>query len=243
MSSQIDQQQKRMGKTVQFGLDQFSNPTPHAAKVFFRIVLYLSAIWAVVSPSVTELPMHVLASIDKYLLLANAIINVTIKFFGWDYDSGSSPANTSIKSLLLIVFLGAAMFASSQSAFKALPKKQHGRYGLSAPTSITAFRFTGPMAGYSYPANQVVTGLGYGWQKLHWVDSTQKYYTDFSLSAVLFAGGNVNPSLEEHNIISVGLSLGVLNQLIMIGPVYNFPKGDTKGSFGVVVNFSVPLNN
>jgi hypothetical protein len=85
--STVDRQQKQMGKTVQFGIGQFANPTPHPAKVVFRIILYLSAIWAVISPSVTELPAHTLASIDKYLLLANAIINVTIKFFGWDYDN------------------------------------------------------------------------------------------------------------------------------------------------------------
>lgn len=82
-----DKQQAAAGKTVQFGLDQLNNPTPVYAKQVFRAILYLSALWAVISPSVTELPAHTLASIDKYLLLANAIINVTIKFFGWDFKS------------------------------------------------------------------------------------------------------------------------------------------------------------
>jgi hypothetical protein len=82
----IDQQQAAQGKTVQFGISQINNPTPRTAKNVFRTILYLSAIWAVISPGVTELPAHTLATIDKYLLLANAVINVTIKFWGWDFQ-------------------------------------------------------------------------------------------------------------------------------------------------------------
>lgn len=85
MQTKTDQQAQAQGKTVQFGLDQFANPTPSAAKYIFRAVLYLSALWAVIMPMVTELPETTIAVINKYMLLGNAIINVTIKFFGWDY--------------------------------------------------------------------------------------------------------------------------------------------------------------
>jgi hypothetical protein len=76
-----------MEKTTKFGLGQLANPTPQAAKVIFRIILYLSALWAVIAPSITELSPHTLAVINKYLLLGVAAVNVTIKFFGLDYKS------------------------------------------------------------------------------------------------------------------------------------------------------------
>lgn len=252
MKSITDQQNQEQGKVIKVGFDQISNPTPTAAKIIFRVVLYISALWAVAAPIITEIPAPTLAMINKYLLLLTTLVNVTIQFFGWDFQNGSAKQDfyksksVTMRSFFFLLFILAGMIASSQSAFKALPKHTtHGKYGVSvsSPTVTSAFRFTGPIAGFAYPQNQVVTGLGYGWQKLHWIDSTSKYYADFSLSAVVYAGGNVQPSLNDNNILSVGLSLGVLNQLIMIGPVYNFPKGENKGSFGVVVNFSVPLNN
>lgn len=85
MNTITDNQSKAKGKTVQFGIDQLSNPTPSIAKYIFRTILYLSAIWAVIMPTVTELPPDTIAAINKYMLLGNAVINVTIKFFGWDY--------------------------------------------------------------------------------------------------------------------------------------------------------------
>lgn len=82
-----DEAQKAAGKEIVFGVNQINNPTPQIAKVIFRIILYVSALWAVLSPSITEIPAPTLASINKYLLLSNALVNVTIKFFGFDYKS------------------------------------------------------------------------------------------------------------------------------------------------------------
>ena len=93
MKSITDQQNKQQGKTVQFGVDQLGNPTPTKAKVVFRIVLYISALWAVISPSITELPADTLATINKYVLLGNALVNATIQFFGWDYPTTNPKSN------------------------------------------------------------------------------------------------------------------------------------------------------
>jgi len=88
MPSEVtDQQQKDQGKSIQFGIEQLSNPTPKNVKVIFRAILYLSAVWAVMSPSLTEISPTILASVNKYLLLGTAVINVTIQFFGWDYKT------------------------------------------------------------------------------------------------------------------------------------------------------------
>jgi hypothetical protein len=82
-----DKQQEAAGKTVSFGTDQLNNPTPVFIKNIFRLVLYLSALWAVIAPSITELDAGTLAMINKYLLLGVAVVNITIKFFGYDFKS------------------------------------------------------------------------------------------------------------------------------------------------------------
>jgi hypothetical protein len=89
MKSVTNQMNEEKGKVVKFGLDQIGNPTPTGAKVFFRIVLYVSALWAIASPSITELPASTLETINKYLLLANGLINVTIQFWGWDFPTNN----------------------------------------------------------------------------------------------------------------------------------------------------------
>ena len=157
-----------------------------------------------------------------------------------------------LKHLLLYCLLIFSVSSYAQSSLKRVPKPvkkaANARILGVADNSnvVKAFRFTGPIAGYLFlpgNKNQIVTGLGYGWQRMHFVDSTQKYYTDFSISAVAYAGGNTLPSLHPNNIMSVGVSIGVLNQLIMLGPAYNLPSiGNSKGSIGLVINISMPLN-
>jgi len=79
---------------------------------------------------------------------------------------------------------------------------------------------------------------------MHFIDSTQKYYVDFSISGVVYVGGNVVKTNNPYNIASIGISLGVLNQLISVGPAYNLPATvGGKGSIGVVFNIAVALNN
>lgn len=82
-----DKQQEAAGKSVTFGTDQLNNPTPVFIKNIFRAVLYVSALWAVIAPGITELDAGTLATINKYLLLGVAVVNVTIKFFGYDFKS------------------------------------------------------------------------------------------------------------------------------------------------------------
>ena len=149
-----------------------------------------------------------------------------------------------MKRLIFFLILSTSMLCSTaQSSFKRLPKPASHGFGLPAgPTKMTAFRFTSPFAGYMMPQNQIVTGAGFGWNKLHYVDSTSRWYSDLSINGVIYAGGNVSPSIEKNNVISAGLSIGFLNQLIMLGGAYNFPTETKGGTFGLVINLAVPLN-
>jgi len=82
-----DRQNKAAGKVVKIGVNQLTNPTPDAAKIIFRIILYLSAVYVMAVQPNLDLPQVTQALINKWLLFGNAFINVTIKFFGWDHPA------------------------------------------------------------------------------------------------------------------------------------------------------------
>lgn len=83
----VDKMSRKEGRVIKFGAAQLSNPTPGIAKIVFRIILYLSGLWAVVSPLATQIPAETLADINQWLLIGNAAINITIKFWGWDFEN------------------------------------------------------------------------------------------------------------------------------------------------------------
>jgi hypothetical protein len=88
MKSVTNQMNEEKGKVVKFGTDQLSNPTPTGAKMVFRIILWIAAMWALAAPSLTEIPKETLDVINRYLIIAVALVNGTIQFFGWDYPTG-----------------------------------------------------------------------------------------------------------------------------------------------------------
>lgn len=81
-----DKQQKNEGKVVKVGLKQVNNDTPMWARWVFRIILYLSAVYVMAVQPNLDLSESVQALVNKWLLFGNAFINVTIKFFGWDFQ-------------------------------------------------------------------------------------------------------------------------------------------------------------
>jgi hypothetical protein len=99
------------------------------------------------------------------------------------------------------------------------------------------------MAGYNVSTKQLQAGIGYGIQWLHFVDSTQKYYTDFSVNLVGWVNGTTAPSLNPPNFASFGVTVGILNQLIEAGAAYTPATPETKSSVGLIVNLAIPLNN
>lgn len=147
--------------------------------------------------------------------------------------------------LTAVIFTFAATAQIKSSPFKPVPKQVHysaSLYGVASNPTVTAWRFT-PAAGYNLTTKQLMAGLGYGVQWMHFVDSTQKYYTTFSIQGIGWVNGNTTPSLNPPNFASFGISAGFLNQLVMAGFAYTPPTFATKGKIGLVVNFAIPLNN
>lgn len=150
-----------------------------------------------------------------------------------------------ISILAAFLFLASITFAQTEiktSPFKHLPIPQKsGLFKAALNTKVVAYRFVLPFAGYSPMTKQISTGLGYGWNKMHFVDSTQKYYTDLSIFAAIFLNGDVTPT--PYNFTSIGIGIGMLNNLIVIAPSYNLPNSDHKsGAFDLKISFGVPLN-
>lgn len=80
-----DKEQKELGKTVTIGVDQLNNPTPLWIKYIFRTYTFIAGLWAIISPSITNIDAETLSEINKWLLVGVPIIHYSIKFFGWDY--------------------------------------------------------------------------------------------------------------------------------------------------------------
>lgn len=152
-----------------------------------------------------------------------------------------------IKFLLLLALIAGTASAQvrlSTSPFHHLPIPRQSvllKATLSSSKTITAYRFVLPFAGYSPITRQLSTGVGYGWSKLHFIDSTQKYYTDLSIFGAIFINGNVTPT--PYNYTSIGAGVGFLNNLIIIAPSYNLPNSaHTGGAFDLKLSLGVPLN-
>lgn len=76
---------KAQGKTVQFGVKQLLNPTPMLAKYILRAVAFISGVWALLPQDLIGLSDDVYGQVNRWIIVANAIILFAIKFFGWDY--------------------------------------------------------------------------------------------------------------------------------------------------------------
>ena len=82
-----DKEQQERGKTVQFGLAQINNPTPLTAKYIFRIIAFLSGVWALLPQDLLGLSSEILAATNKWIIVGNTVVMFAIKFFGWDYKN------------------------------------------------------------------------------------------------------------------------------------------------------------
>lgn len=147
-----------------------------------------------------------------------------------------------MKYLLILLLLVASSVARSQSLFKAYPKPILHKLTLSlsdssaTPTaSLFALRAIVFPAAYSVPGNILMAGSGLGIQKLTFHDDTQKWYCNYSISAVGFAGGSVVPATPAQ-IMSYGVMIGGFNNLIAGGAVLNGNKVQAVISLGISLN-------
>lgn len=63
--------------------DATAGPTPKAIKLFYRIVMFLGGLWALLEPYFPTMPIKLAHNIDKAILLSTVIIYYVCQQFGW----------------------------------------------------------------------------------------------------------------------------------------------------------------
>lgn len=103
--------------------------------------------------------------------------------------------------------------------------------------TMNSIRPVANVAAFTVPGAILMTGAGISYQHLKYIDSTSKWYCVWSISAMGWAGTQVISSTGQYATISYGISLGLLNNLIMIGPALN------NGRIIGVIALGISLNN
>lgn len=116
-----------------------------------------------------------------------------------------------------------------------------------APATYVAYRFTAATASFDFINNKVLTGIGYGYNKMRIkTDSSgNKYwYTDLTVNINVYAAGNTAPTYHDGNtnIIAIGPSVGVLNKLINIGCLFYPGMNGSPARWGANAGIDIPLN-
>lgn len=149
--------------------------------------------------------------------------------------------------IIALLFIGNAAF--SQSFFKPLPKAKTAKFNpfsrALAPTVVADSTFTGfrPIvsAVYSYSkdgGSTLMTGVGASYEHDTWQPATQKWYTNYSIAGLAYAGGSAAPT-NLSGVLALGLQISFFNKLLSIGGAYNFVTKTIMPTIGA----SVSLNN
>lgn len=135
------------------------------------------------------------------------------------------------------------------SPFHRLPIPETAKFapGDVAPSTYIAYRFTAATASYDVINNKVLTGIGYGWNKMRIkTDSSgNKYwYTDLTVNINVYAAGNTAPTYHDGNtnIIAFGPSIGICNKLINVGYLFYPAMNGSPSRSGVNIGIDIPLN-
>lgn len=121
------------------------------------------------------------------------------------------------------------------------------QYGATeAYPDITTFRIIGPVAGYGVVNNNLVAGVGYGFNRLHYVDSLSIYHSRYSFNAMLWGAAALGvPSLDPNNknVIGIGPSVGLFNNILVIGYCWKAPfVTGTSGQSDLIIAGHLPIN-
>ena len=81
-SAAVEEKLKEAGATIKVGLSQLGNPTPKWMSLVANWIIFLSLVWALISPSLPELSPEIVAAITRYVMIATGVIKLATKFFG-----------------------------------------------------------------------------------------------------------------------------------------------------------------
>ncbi len=71
--------------------------TPKAIQFFYRTLLFLGGLWAlVIAPQFPKIPLEAAHQIDKWILIGNTLIYYICQFFGWVTPQSASKQTTAV---------------------------------------------------------------------------------------------------------------------------------------------------
>jgi hypothetical protein len=159
---------------------------------------------------------------------------------------------------LLAAILTLSLAVHAQGFFKTLPKIQEPmsmQNAFSFQPTVTptdsifcAFRpiVTAAMGITANKTTKAMAGTGISFQNLTYNYGTQKYYCNWSISALAMAGGAIAPT-STTEIMSYGLMLGMNNNNIGVGAFITGekqkPGEKTKYYIGPMFTFNINFNN
>lgn len=159
-----------------------------------------------------------------------------------------------LKIIVLMLLASCVIIHNSmaQSFFKPVPKVKATamRYNTGNPfaaprtalpavapkdSTMNAIRPILNVAAYAEPGNILMAGAGISYQHLRFDQPSQKWYCEWSVSGMGWAGGSVAPSTPAQ-AVSYGIMFGILNNMIMAGPALNGKKLQAVVSIGISLN-------
>lgn len=151
-----------------------------------------------------------------------------------------------MKFLLILVLSLSALSGFSQSFIHPIPKpidySNKEKVTTALPdSSFTGFRPVVSAAVYGYTKAQgsaLFTGAGVSYENDSWNNTTKKWYTNWSVGALFYAGGTSAPT-GLSGVIATGLNVSFFNKLLSVGGAYNFEAKTFMPTLGV----SISLNN
>lgn len=145
-----------------------------------------------------------------------------------------------------VKFVHTNVFHHIQPPSQLLSKTQKVSVSNSQFPDIATFRIIGPVAGYGITKNSLVTGVGYGYNIFHYIDSLQTYRAKVSFNAMLWGSAQLGaPSLNpsNKNVIGIGPAIGVFNNILVIGYCWKAPLiAGTSGQSDLVIAGHIPVN-
>lgn len=72
-----------VGDTLAFGAKGLKGNTPKSLKTIYRVLMGLTAIWALIQPQFPEIPEHAASVINRLCLIGGPVFYAVCQMFGW----------------------------------------------------------------------------------------------------------------------------------------------------------------
>lgn len=88
-------------------------------------------------------------------------------------------------------------------------------------STFTGIRPAGPSLVYGYPGNNLMAGIGIGYEHDTYTASTGAWYNNYTAALMVYGGGAVAPT-NQQAVVAIGPLVSLLNKHVSVGVAYDF---------------------